>query len=258
MEAPQTSTNSTNSQEKSGNLNDEDPEACIPLETFDSMKSGLVFDNETIMNNSIRNWQDQHFQPLVLAKSETGRYALKCTHGINRASRGTGKQKVQSVNFTGCPAVLNVRQQKDGSWKVAKCVIKHTGHVVSKVAYSSYRNSKKLSKEDEDYIAELAKAKAKNRIIADRVSERTGKNFKTKDINNLIRKFGNLDDEDTCLEKDLQSYITEGGDVQYRKDEDGYIDVLWIQTAFMREAVTSCRPRTFEVDTTFGTCEVCM
>ena len=37
MEAPQYKTNSTNSQEKSKNLNDEDPEACIPLETFDSM-----------------------------------------------------------------------------------------------------------------------------------------------------------------------------------------------------------------------------
>ena len=37
MEAPQYKTNSTNSQLKSKNLNDGDPEACITLKTFDSM-----------------------------------------------------------------------------------------------------------------------------------------------------------------------------------------------------------------------------
>ena len=41
---------------------------------------------------------------------------------------------------------------------------------VGKVVYNTYRNVKKTSKEDEEYVAELAKAKAKNRIIADRLS----------------------------------------------------------------------------------------
>ena len=193
--------------------------------------------------------------PFITFKNDAGRYSLKCPHGMVRASKGTGKHKVQSVNFTGCLAACNVREQKDGTWKVTTCITKHSGHIVSKVVYNTYRNVKKTSKEDEEYVAELAKAKAKNRIIAERFSERTGKNYKTKDINNLIRKIGLESEEGSCLEKDLESYITEGGYVQYRKDEDGYIDVLWIQTGYMKEAVTATKPRTFEVDTTFGTLE---
>ena len=254
MESPTIDDNATSGERDSEKNNDEGVDAFIPLETFDSLKTGVIFENETIMKNSIKRWQDKFFMPFVVSKSETGRFSLKCPHAVERASRGTGKHKVQSINFTGCSALLNVRQQKNGTWKVTKYILKHSGHIISKVVYNSYRNTKKISKEDEEYIAELGKAKAKNRIIAERISEKTGKNFKTKDINNLLRKFGNSE-EDTCLEKDLQTYITEGGDVQYRKDEDGYIDVLWIQTGYMKEAVTASQPRTFEVDTTFGTCE---
>ena len=249
------STNSEHASNSSKTATDDTIEDFLPLESFESLKSGLVFTNSTIMKNSIKRWQDKFYMPFITFKNDAGRYSLKCPHGMERASKGTGKHKVQSVNFTGCLAACNVREQKDGTWKVTTCITKHSGHIVSKVVYNTYRNVKKTSKEDEEYVAELAKAKAKNRIIAERFSERTGKNYKTKDINNLIRKIGLESEEGSCLEKDLESYITEGGDVQYRKDEDGYIDVLWIQTGYMKEAVTATKPRTFEVDTTFGTCE---
>ncbi len=58
--------------------------------------------------------------PLVTAKNDSGRFSLKCPHGVERSTKGTGKHKVQSVHFTGCPSVVNVREQKDGTWKVAK------------------------------------------------------------------------------------------------------------------------------------------
>ena len=123
MESPNNDDNANTGERDSEKNNDEGIDDFIPLETFDSLKTGLIFENETIMKNSIKHWQDKFFMPFVVSKSETGRFSLKCPHGVERASRGTGKHKVQSINFTGCSALLNVRQQKDGTWKVTKCIL---------------------------------------------------------------------------------------------------------------------------------------
>ena len=49
----------------------------IPLDAFDSLKSGLVFANETIIKNSIKRWQDKFFMPFITFKNDSGRYSLK-------------------------------------------------------------------------------------------------------------------------------------------------------------------------------------
>ena len=74
-----------------------------------------------------------------------------------------------------------------------------------------------------------------------------------KDAQNLIRKIKQTLPEDHGLRKHLSDIVTEGGDVQYSLDGDGFVDVLWVQTPSMRQEVAKNRPFLFQADTTFGT-----
>ena len=74
-----------------------------------------------------------------------------------------------------------------------------------------------------------------------------------KDAQNLIRKIKQTLPEDHGLRKHLSDIVTEGGDVQYSLDGDGFVDVLWVQTPSMRQEVAKNRTFLFQADTTFGT-----
>ena len=190
------------------------------LATFESLKDGVVFETCEEMRTSIKKWCDTFFMPLVIftnntynnwnkKKGKKGRITLKCPHGYKAVStaKGTAKRKMQSLNFTGCPAIVNAKEQNDGTWVITKSITKHNGHMVGKTVYNTYSHLKRTSKEDLEYVAELANANVHNRIIAQLLSERTGRSFKTKDINNMIRyrKLRNVKDKgEKCLEKYLE------------------------------------------------------
>ena len=51
----------------------------------------------------------------------------------------------------------------------------------------------------------------------------------------------------------MTKIIAEGGDVQWHKNLKGEVEILWVQTKQMRDMTNSSKPKTFQLDTTFGT-----
>ena len=73
------------------------------------------------------------------------------------------------------------------------------------------------------------------------------------DAQNLLCKVKRTLPEDHCLRQHFSDMVMEGGEVQFWIGEDGLIDVLWMQTPFMRREVSKTRPHIFQADCTFGT-----
>ena len=104
----------------------------------EDVKPGLSFKSKEIAMKSLKFFFTDHYHPCVVT------------------SNG-----VQRMNFTGCKCGLNINEQKDGSWKVgAKVILDHTGHEIGHDIFATYSFTKKLSKDDIDFIILLAKSKA--------------------------------------------------------------------------------------------------
>ena len=100
----------------------------------------------------------------------------------------------------------------------------------------------------------LIKARANARNIGDVLSERTGINFPTQSVRNLINRIKDDDEDGKTVEKVLGDIRDAGGDVMYRKESNtNNVDILWIQTKDMKNMLAKCRPLVFECDTTFNT-----
>ena len=99
-----------------------------------------------------------------------------------------GDRPNQNVNFTACPARVNVNEQQDGTWLVTKANNNHLGHLVCEDVYKMYPKTKIITEEDESYLLELSGAGAAPRTIAALFSSRTGNFYKSKDVSNLIKK----------------------------------------------------------------------
>ena len=186
-----------------------------------------------------------------------GRIRFLCTHGVKRRYKATEARPIQRVNYTACHAGLNINQQTDGSWRIGlKVILDHTGHTVGPDIYSTYQFVKHLTKEDINLVADLEKAKAKPRKIAQVLTERKGgkEKFTGKDVSNIIAKLKNKSEDDKPLEDVLNEVIKEGGHVKVSKDpQTGYVDVIWLQTAAMIKQLAREKPLVFQSDTTFST-----
>ena len=79
----------------------------------------------------------------------------------------------------------------DGSWEVTKALLDHFGHQVSKQNYYLHEHTKRLNDDDK----ELKDVKVNNKNIAACLSNKSGKNFKSQDVRNLIKKIDDSDDQ---------------------------------------------------------------
>ena len=125
---------------------------------------------------------------------------------------------------------VNLNQQWDGSWVVTKCYLEHSGHPVSKQDYFSNAHVKKLNPDDFEYVKMLAKTNAKTRIIADLVSQKTGKEYGREELRYLIKKVDDAEKESLpAVEKVLEEIREAGGSVMLDKDPlTKNVDVLWL------------------------------
>ena len=125
---------------------------------------------------------------------------------------------------------MNLNQQWDGSWVVTKCYLEHSGHPVSKQDYFSNAHVKKLNPDDFEYVKMLAKTNAKTRIIADLVSQKTGKEYGREELRYLIKKVDDAEKESLpAVEKVLEEIREAGGSVMLDKDPlTKNVDVLWL------------------------------
>ena len=114
------------------------------------------------------------------------------------------------------------------------------------MASCSHQQARKLSEEDKGFVKGLIKARANARNIGDVLSERTGINFPTQSVRNLINRIKDDDEDGKTVEKVLGDIRDAGGDVMYRKESNtNNVDVLWIQTKDMKNMLAKCRPLVF-------------
>ena len=112
-----------------------------------------------------------------------------CTHGHKRKYVATESRPKQRVHFTGCLAGLNINEQNDSSWRIgSKVNFDHRGHDIRPEQNASYSFTKNITKDDEEFVENLAEARAPPRKIADVLSSRTGSLYKPRDITNLLIK----------------------------------------------------------------------
>ena len=83
----------------------------------------------------------------------------------------------------------------DNSWSVTKAVLEHFGHLVTKKEYYRHTQTRRLDEDEEIYARELLKTKASHTNVAACLTNKTGKEFTRKDINNLARKLSEKEEE---------------------------------------------------------------
>ena len=150
-----------------------------------------------------------------------------------------------------CPVSIVMTENYDDSWSIMRADLQHFGHVVTKKEYFRHAQNKRLDEEGEAYARELIKTKASATNIAACLSNKTGKDFTRKDINNLCMKLSD-NEKISAAEQVLGDIQDAGGLVRYSLDTENSVDVLFIQTQDMKEMFIKERPRLFQCDTTFG------
>ena len=83
------------------------------------------------------------------------------------------------------------------------CNLKHEGHVIMNKAFFSHQQSRKLSDNDKEFVLGLLRVRANPRNIAVVLTERTGKDFKTQDVRNIITRIKDTEDRTTSVEDSL-------------------------------------------------------
>ena len=223
------------------------------------MKAGLQFPNEKCALDSIQKWSEKVFCPLIKTRrtktaNDKVRRTLCCAHGRYRKPGENEVRPQQNVKFTKCPVVINLNEAEDGTWYTTKTVLEHQGHPVSKNNFYSHEHNKKLNEEEKEYLKELHRAKASAKNIADSISSKTGRNYSSQDVRNIIKTVTENDMDSPKAEQVLADIVNAGGFVRYHRDSvTNCIDVLYIQTADMREMLKNEKPNLFENDTTFNT-----
>ena len=243
---------------------DGDDDSVLDIEK-DGLKLGLRFANDEQAVKSIENWTHKSLCPLAKVRFRKGsinnkgervkgRRCYACPHGINRKRTGKGERPGQRLKFTNCPVKVNLNEQEDGSWEITTCHLEHEGHPVTSKLFYSHQQARKLEEDDKDFVKGLIRAKTTARNIADVLSERTGKHFKTMDVRNIISRIKENEEKSTTVEEALSDIIDKGGEVRYKKEKgSNNVEVLWIQTQDMRKQLALTKPHLFECDTTFGT-----
>ena len=122
--------------------------------SVDELKPGLCYPDENTAVEAVLKWGKKAFCPLAKARRDKGlsesdghkkgRRHLDCPHGRSRKGSTSEARPVQNVKFTKCPVRVVLVENDDGSWSVAKTILDHFGHTVSKKDYYAHEHTKRL------------------------------------------------------------------------------------------------------------------
>ena len=122
---------------------------------FDCLSEGLQFNYLEVAEKYIQSWCDQNLFPLIIRSSYKGdekhnwRIQYSCPHGIQRKSKAKGERPLQHVQYSACPAMVNVVQNRQANcWRVTEVEKRHEGHMIGPAICSSYQKARKMSNED--------------------------------------------------------------------------------------------------------------
>ena len=185
---------------------------------FDCLSEGLQFNNLEVAEKYIQSWCDQNLFPLIIRSSykgdekHNGRIQYSCPHGIQRKSKAKGERPLQHVQYSACPAMVNVVQNRQANcWRVTKVEKRHEGHMIGPAIYGSYQKVRKMSDEDLQLIQELESVGASRRRVASALSDKTGNVYQTKDIYNALGRIKQTIADVGKLERYLANVQLEGG-----------------------------------------------
>ena len=228
--------------------------------SFDCLSEGLQFNSLEVAEKYVQSWCDEHLFPLIIRSSfkgnenQNGRIQFCCPHGVLRKSKTKGERPLQHVQYSACPAMLNVVQNRQGNcWRVTKVKKKHEGHMLGPAIYGSYQKVRKMSDEDLRMIQELESVGASRRRVASALSDKTGNVYQTKDVYNALGRIKQTIADVGKLEEYLANVQLEGGVVNWCKNQADEVSVLWVQTQSMRADVDKTKPWVWQCDTTFST-----
>ena len=105
--------------------------------------------------------------------------------------------------------------------------------MVNQREYYAHEHTKRLNNEEQDYLKELLETKANTNNVAACLNRKTGKHFNGQDVRNLIRKINDTNSDEPKSEDILTKIKNDGGFVSYTRDENNFVDVLFIQTSEM-------------------------
>ena len=90
--------------------------------------------------------------------------------------------------------------------------------------------------------------------IAESLTARTGDQYKSKDIRNLLQKLKDKVANGDNLEKELDLLRNNGEIIRVDKDTNTrFVNSLWVKTKSMKESMARIKPTVFQSDTTFLT-----
>ena len=205
------------------------------------MVVGLTYPDETTAVDAVLVWGSKFLCPLAKSRREKGldeteglkrgRRYLDCPHGRKRVAKTKGERKSQNVKFTKCPVSIVITENMDKTWTITKVILEHFGHVVTEKEYYRHSQNRKLDEEEKDYLKELIKTKAITKNMAACLSRKTGKEFNSKDVSNLMQRLKSANPNEPNAESVLGKIQDDGGFVRYSRDSHGFVDVLFVQTA---------------------------
>ena len=143
----------------------------------DGLYIGMEFESEDLALKSILNWTEKSLCPLIktrrtpsLRESEgktKGGRDLEWPHGRRRKQGANEERPKQSIKYTKCPAGITISEYANtGKWVITKAALQHFANPISKKNFYSHEHTKRLNKEDKEFVKELQKARALTKNIA--------------------------------------------------------------------------------------------
>ncbi|XP_077292396.1 uncharacterized protein LOC143915571 [Arctopsyche grandis] len=152
-----------------------------------SLNVGQTFINYEELTKVFNAFCKQYHHPFVIRTRSDKQIVYKCRHGVRQSSKSQGKRPNQHYFYQRCGAQINLYKGKNNNWKVTKVLLDHN-HTVGKEEFSFYGKGKRLSEIDYDTVTGLFISGTQNEMIAKNLTDKSGKSFTRKDIQNFRSK----------------------------------------------------------------------
>ena len=149
---------------------------------------GTRFVSKEEVLKEVEQYCDATFSPLIIQSSgfrgtSKQRFSYKCRYGILKKSESLGKRQV-TQRYVGCPALLNINQQQDGTFEVTKAVLEHKEHKIGEEEYATFR--RKLSKDQKEAVKAFLVTQPSNQAVSLFLSDLTGKQYNRSLATNIV------------------------------------------------------------------------
>ena len=120
---------------------------------------GRTFTSTEEVKDVLKTYNSDNSSSLVITTNNKKSVIIKCSHGISRKSKSTGKRPHQHYNYIGCDALVSMYKNKDGVSKITNIKLQHN----HKGSLSN--SSPSLTPDEENLVIDLRNANAQTSQI---------------------------------------------------------------------------------------------